>query len=78
MLKSISLLLAVASVGFASPIAQRNTLCANDLSSATTGTCSVTWGGTAITGASDGGACRYTVRYGSANRWEDSVAGTQT
>lgn len=39
-------------------------------------TCSMNWNGTAITGIDDGGACRYTVRYGQAERWEYSVPPT--
>lgn len=38
--------------------------------------CAVTWNGTQLTGASEKNACRWTVRYGSAGRWEDSVAAT--
>lgn len=59
---------ALASLVAASPIACHQTR----------DTCSASWGGTSIAGASDGGACRYSVRYGAADRWEDAVVSTQT
>jgi hypothetical protein len=39
--------------------------------------CSASWNGTQLTGAAEAAACRWTVRYGRAGRWEDSVAATQ-
>lgn len=39
--------------------------------------CAAEWNGTQITGAEEGGACRWTVKYGSAGRWEDAVAVTR-
>lgn len=50
----------------ATPIAERQT------------GCTLTWNGSTITGYADGseGVCRYTVRYGTASRWTDSVATT--
>lgn len=34
--------------------------------------CSMTWKGQQFTGAVDGDACRFTIRYGEADRWEHS------
>ncbi|GMK55331.1 hypothetical protein CspeluHIS016_0203870 [Cutaneotrichosporon spelunceum] len=39
--------------------------------------CTATWNGTRLTGAAEEAACRFTVRYGRAGRWEDSVAANQ-
>lgn len=39
--------------------------------------CAASWNGTQITGAGEKEACRWTVRYGNASRWEDSVAAGQ-
>lgn len=38
--------------------------------------CTITWNGHAVSGKLEGGVCKTTVRYGSAKRWEDSVAAT--
>lgn len=35
--------------------------------------CTLSWNGTDITGLQEGGACRYTVRYATAGRWEYPV-----
>ncbi|KAL1410755.1 hypothetical protein Q8F55_001697 [Vanrija albida] len=41
-------------------------------------TCPLTWNGTPLAGAPDGsGVCRYTIRYGSAKRFLDSVPATE-
>lgn len=40
--------------------------------------CSITWKGQTLTGATDGNACRYTVKYGSASRWAHSSAARST
>lgn len=39
--------------------------------------CAGSWNGTQLTGAAEDAACRWTVRYGRAARWEDSVAANQ-
>ncbi|CAK9781589.1 alpha/beta-hydrolase [Cutaneotrichosporon oleaginosum] len=39
--------------------------------------CTGTWNGTQLTGAAEDAACRWTVRYGRAGRWEHSVAANQ-
>jgi carboxylesterase type B len=38
--------------------------------------CTLTWNGQVVAGKLDKGVCKTTVRYGSAKRWEDSVAAT--
>lgn len=65
MLKLLTTLLATSMVASASPAALRPR-----------DGCSITWNGTAITGTMDGAACRYTIRYGTAKRWEYPVAAT--
>ncbi|BEJ16038.1 hypothetical protein CspHIS471_0506430 [Cutaneotrichosporon sp. HIS471] len=39
--------------------------------------CTASWNGTQLTGAAEDTACRFTVRYGRAGRWEDSVVANQ-
>lgn len=40
-------------------------------------TCSTVWAGQTVTGTEvTSGVCRYTVKYGTADRWADSVAAT--
>lgn len=38
--------------------------------------CRMTWGGASVTGVNIGNSCRYTVRYGTAERWAYSTAAT--
>lgn len=40
--------------------------------------CTVTWKGATLTGAPEGGACRFTVKYGQAERWAHSIAASST
>lgn len=40
--------------------------------------CIMTWKGQTLTGAADGDACRFTVKYGEASRWAHSTAATST
>lgn len=42
------------------------------------GPCSMTWKGQTLSGAVDGDACRFTVKYGSASRWAHSSAAHST
>lgn len=65
MLSLLALLPALLAPALAAPLAER-------------GGCSITWKGTVLTGADDGGVCRYAIKYGESTRWAHSTAARST